>query len=91
MECVETGTPPIALAPVEPPPGELKLYDMSMNNQWVSEASEWLQTREAASRNDDAAKILKSLVPADAKKCSGHGIQITRDRANRLSLREIKS
>jgi predicted phage-related endonuclease len=90
MECVEKGTPPVAL-PAVPPPADAKLiYDMATSNQWASEADEWLDTREAASRNDDAAKILKSLVPADAKKCFGHGVQITRDRAGRLSLREHK-
>ena len=37
-----------------------------------------------------SAKILKSLVPSDAKKCFGYDVQITRDRAGRLSLRELQ-
>jgi hypothetical protein len=38
----------------------------------------------------DAAKVLKSLVPPDARKAFGYDVQITRDRAGRLSLRELQ-
>ena len=65
-----------------------KVYDMAGNNQWADSALTWLDTKEAADECKDAEKILKSLVPADAKKCHGHEIQITRDRASRLSLRK---
>jgi hypothetical protein len=34
--------------------------------------------------------MLKELVPADAKKCTGHGVFISRNRAGNLSLRELK-
>lgn len=91
MGCVEHGEPPIALEAVPAPADITKLYNMNGNNKWSSEAGEWLETREAAARNDDAKAILKSLVPADAKKCFGHGVQITRDRAGRLSLRAEKT
>jgi hypothetical protein len=90
MTFVFNREPPIILDPVPPPADAKKLYDMSTSNEWCSEAGEWLETREAASRNDDAAKILKNMVPADAKKAFGHGVSITRDRAGRLSLRKSK-
>ena len=38
----------------------------------------------------NAEKILKHLMPEDAKKALGHGVQITRDRVDRLSLRPSK-
>jgi hypothetical protein len=88
MTFVERGEPPVVLDPVPPPADAKKIYDMTGNNEWAHHGTEWLETRVAAKRNADAAAILKNMVPADAKKCVGHSIQITRDRANRLSLRE---
>ena len=58
------------------------------SNAWSAAAADWLGTREAKAKNTEAEKILKAMVPADAKKCHGHAIAITRDRAGRLSLRE---
>jgi hypothetical protein len=37
-----------------------------------------------------AEKDLKGLVPLDAVRCHGHGIEIRRDRAGRLSLKESR-
>jgi len=67
-----------------------KTYDMEGNNLWASQADLWLMTREAAQSAKDAERTLKSLVPEDARKAHGHGVQITRDRVGRLSLREAK-
>jgi predicted phage-related endonuclease len=90
MTFVAHRDPPIVLEPVPPPADASKIYDMTSNNYWSASAIHWLETRQAAHFNDEAAKILKSIVPEDAKKCFGHGVQITRDRAGRLSLREFK-
>ncbi len=90
MHCVETGRAPVALPAVPAPVDASKVYDMSLNNSWAIRAEEWLRNYDAAEIVKAAEKILKSLVPADAKKCFGHEVQITRDRAGRLSLREIK-
>jgi len=90
MACVKARRPPVALDPVPVPADVSKVYDMVGNNAWANSAVEWLATKEIADRCKDAEKILKSIVPADAKKCHGHGIQITRDRAGRLSLRETE-
>jgi len=78
------------LPAVPAPVDASKIYDMTGNNEWATHADEWLVGKPIADRVRDAEKILKSLVPADAKKCSGHLVQITRDRAGRLSLREEK-
>jgi len=88
MDCVKAKRPPVALAPVAAPVDASKVYDMASNNAWASSAVDWLENRPAAEKCKDAEKVLKSLVPEDAKKCHGHNVQITRDRAGRLSLRQ---
>lgn len=90
MECVWAKRPPVALDPVPAPVEAAKVYDMTGNNLWALHAGEWLETLGAATNNKTAEKLLKAAVPADAKKCHGHNVQITRDRAGRLSLRESK-
>jgi len=87
---VEAREPPVDIdLPAIPPPA-VKEYDMSDSNVWGNHASIWRDTREAAQSNADAAKILKSLVPDDARRAFGRGVVVTRDRAGRLSLREAK-
>lgn len=89
MDCVAARRPPVALEPVAPPADATKTYDMTGNNQWASEAVIWMTTKQSAEDCKAAEKALKTIVPDDAKKCYGHDIQITRDRAGRLSLRKI--
>lgn len=88
IEHVRNGTPPVDLPAVPAPIDATAIYDMNGNNEFAHHADIWLQLRDSASAYDDAAKILKSLVPADAKKCFGYGVQITRNRAGHLALRE---
>jgi hypothetical protein len=88
MAHVRTRTSPVVLDPVPAPIDASRVYDMSEDNVWGDQAVAWLNTLMAAGENKDAEKILKSRVPEDAKKCTGHGVRITRDRAGRLSLRE---
>jgi predicted phage-related endonuclease len=88
MHCVRTRTPPVEL-PSIPSPVDAKLtYDMTGSNEWGNYAVEWISTNDAAKRNEDAGKLLKAMVPADAHKCHGHGVRITRNRVGHLSLRE---
>jgi hypothetical protein len=63
---------------------------MQGNNAWASSATIWLEHTDAAKARDEASKTLKDIVPADAKKCFGHGVIITRDRRGYLSLRAMK-
>lgn len=91
MACVKARRVPVALAPVAAPVDATKVYDMTGDNRWASYAVDWLGNKVAAEVCKEAEKLLKAIVPADAKKCHGHNIQITRDRAGRLSLREIAS
>lgn len=87
--CVESLTPPFVLPPVDAPklPATVE-YDFSTNNEWCSEAFTWRENWQAGKRASDAEKALKKLVPEDAAKCFGGGVQITRSKAGSLSLRE---
>jgi hypothetical protein len=89
MQCVWSKTPPVDIdEPVVPPvPG--KVYDMENSNAWVSEAFVWRSNVAAKKAAEAAEKELKALVPADAKKCFGADVVITRNRAGHLSLREM--
>lgn len=87
MECVRTLTLPLALTPVAAPVKAEKTYDMAGNNEWASEAVTWLTTKQAAKDFAACEKAIKSIVPADAAKCSGHGITVSRNKAGSLSIR----
>lgn len=87
MRCVQTLTPPVECAAVEPPVRPERTVSMQGSNIWASAAATWLEHRHAATIARDAEKELKGLVPADAIRCHGHGIFVSRDRAGRLSLR----
>lgn len=88
IRCVWDLRAPVVLAPVAAPVRPEKTYDMSESNSWGANAATWITTRQARKDNEAAEKELKSLVPADAERCFGHAIEIKRDRAGRLSVRE---
>ena len=88
MDCVAARREPVALPAVAAPIDASTVYDMQGDNRWASNAFDWMATKEPADKCKEAEKILKSIMPDDAKKCHGHGVQITRDRAGRLSLRK---
>jgi hypothetical protein len=90
MECVRTLTPPVVLAPVSAPVVAEKIYDMTGNNTWASEAVTWITTRQAAKDFAACEKAIKAIIPADAAKCNGHGITVSRNKAGSLSIRELK-
>ena len=90
MQCVWDRKPPVELPAVPAPIDATMIYDMSESNEWGHYANIWFELRDSAAAHDDAVKILKSLVPPDAKKAHGHGISITRSRIGHLSLREIR-
>lgn len=89
MDCVARRIVPVHLAPIAAPVIASKTYEMSGDNRWANAAATWLMTKVAAREHAEAEKELKEIVPPDAKKCTGYGVVITRDRAGRLSLREI--
>ncbi len=88
MQHVWNKVPPVDIdEPVTPPvPG--KVYSFEGNNAWAEEAFLWLENIAGKRQAEASEKTLKAMVPADAKKCEGHGVRITRDRGGRLSLRQ---
>jgi hypothetical protein len=87
---VEDGTPPHPIpcdVPTPKPVGVVE-YDMSSSNAWTMHAAEYQETVLAADRHEQARKELKLLVPADASKAHGHGIEIRRDKRGGLRFYE---
>jgi predicted phage-related endonuclease len=86
-DCVRTGKPPCAV-PSEPTPKPVGVveYDMAAlgNNAWANFAGEYLETKLAADRHETAKKEIKALVPEDASKCFGHGVEVRRDKRGAL-------
>lgn len=90
MACVWSLTPPIAQAAVTAPVKAERIVDMTGNNEFATHAVTWRENIAGKKAADAAEKALKALVPADAARCHGYGVVVSRDRANRLSLREMK-
>ena len=89
--CVETLTPPVALPPIDPPrPVAAREVDMDRSNAWASYAGAWIADREAAATFKLVEKDIKALVPEDAARAYGHGIEVKRSRNGALSIRELK-
>jgi hypothetical protein len=91
IECVRSLTPPVEFAPVVVPVRAVKVIDMTGSNQWAMLAADWRETRIAARSFEAAAKGIKDLVPNDVGRCFGHGIEVVRDKANRLSVKELRA
>lgn len=91
MEHVRNLTPPVDLDPIREPVRPFKTYDFSTNNEFVSAAADWIETRALAQKHKDADTTIKALVPADAVIVTGGGVEARRDRANRLKIVEPKS
>ena len=89
-ECVKLGMPPGPGGEPIKAPEPTRIVDMTGNNQWADAAAEWFATIEASKRADKAANMLRSLVPADVKSASGHGIALKRDKRNALRISEVK-
>lgn len=87
MESVRARTPPVELPAVPAPVDASRVYDMTGNNAWTASAVDWLANYQSAVTARAAEKALKEIVPADAKRCTGAGVRITRNRAGSLSLR----
>lgn len=88
MRHVKERIPPVSEPPIAPKFEDMVELDMRGSPRWEQMAGIWLQTYKAAHSCKDAEKGLKALMPADARRCYGFGVKLTRDRAGRLSLRE---
>lgn len=92
-ECVQTGKPPAGFEPVAPPvpQDEMRTVDMTSNNAWASWAGEYLENKKPAATFKKATEELKTLVEADVRLASGHGVQIKRAKGGSLRISEAKN
>ena len=84
---VQARTAPVVLPEVPVPPPPTRTVSMEGSNAWADSAATWLRTQADAKLCKDAEKVLKAMMPDDAKIAKGHGVVVSRDRAGRLSLR----
>lgn len=89
-ECVERDEPPGGFQPIAAPIPVETMREVSMagSNEWAWAAVEWMTKRAPAKEFEAAAKAIKALVPADAKKAHGHSIIVTRDKKGALTIKE---
>lgn len=64
--------------------------DMSKNNTWAVQASNWLMLKDQAKDFDKAGKDLKALMEPDMRRGHGSGIEIVRD-GRGLTIKELKA
>jgi predicted phage-related endonuclease len=86
--CVETGEQP-QLFGVDPPKPRIeavRVVDMSSSNAWAEFAAVFAGTRQAHLEHEQAKGELKSLMPADAKEATGHGIRAKRSKSGAVSF-----
>lgn len=91
-DCVLSGERPVP-APIPPAPKPVGVREVCLegNNAWAAAAADWREFRVAAKRHADAAVSLKSLVDGDVTRAFGHGIEIRRNKAGSLSIKEIEA
>jgi predicted phage-related endonuclease len=88
MRCVQDLVEPFVPPMIEPPVDAIKTYDMRSSNAWAEHSAIWLRDRSAAKSFEAAAAEIKALVPADAKRAFGHGIEIAKAKNGAITIRE---
>lgn len=86
--CVADLTPPCVIAPAPAPVVADKAVDMAGNNEWPGLAAQWLENKDAARAFTVAEKSIKGIVPADAKRAFGSGIEVSRAKNGNLKITE---
>lgn len=87
-ECVQTGrTPGVPeVKPNLPVLDEMRIVDMSTNNEWVDLAVTIIENKPIVDKVEKAEKDLKKLIPDDAREASGRGVKVTRSKDGKLRL-----
>jgi len=65
--------------------------DMSRDNRWPALCDEYRTLKPQAERFYEVCQELKALIPEDRRRCFGAGVQIVRDKRNRLTVKEHDS
>lgn len=61
--------------------------DMTGNNEWATLAIDLIASADAHVTYDKANKAIRTLVPANAREASGHGVSLTRNKAGSLRIK----
>jgi len=88
-ECVQNGTPPVAVeikAPVE----AIRKVDMTGHNSWADAAGDWHMHYGPAKAFEAATKRIKELVEPDVQEAFGHGIKASRSKSGSITIRKEK-
>jgi hypothetical protein len=86
--CVETGELPnlFGADPPKPRIEAVRIVDMSSSNAWAELAAVFIRTRPAHHEHEAAKTELRSLVPADARQATGHGIRAKRSKSGAINF-----
>jgi predicted phage-related endonuclease len=86
--CVENGETPRLFGVELPAPRieAVRIVDMSASNAWAEFAAAFSRTRSAHLDHEQAKAELKSLMPADAKEATGHGLRAKRSKSGAVSF-----
>ena len=90
-DCVTDLVPPVAIAPVMAPVPVVNTYDMAESNAWADKAASWVKNKAAAKAFKDTEAEIKLLVPADAVRAHGHGLNVTRAKNGAITIKAEKS
>ena len=91
---VESDTEPPDAAPAEVVPVKVSKWrtvDLSQSNAWTTAAVDWLAYKKSAGKFDKAATSLREQVEADVVRAHGKGVEVVRNRAGSLLIRELKA
>lgn len=92
MEHVWNMTQPVEMEPVELKRiSRLVDYNFTGDNRWASSAADWLAYKDHRDKFEVAEKSIKEMVPNDAASATGYGVIARRDKANRISIRDINA
>lgn len=91
MQCVWDLREPVPNPYIKPPaPVFTRTADMVGNNNWAAAAAEWIEAYPHHKVFQQAAKDIKALVPADAKKAFGYGVVVSRSKTGALTIKPEK-
>jgi hypothetical protein len=80
---------PVSNPYVKPPKPEYAgIIDMTGNNRWSDGAADWLANKTAHETYEDAAKVIKGVVPPTAKEAFGHGVRVFRSKSGSLTIKQ---
>jgi len=98
--CVQDGTPPSSAGTLVQPtaPDEWIEVDMTGSNEFATQAGIWLETKDTADKHaaadlairGDKKKKITSLVPANAKRAWGYGVECKRAKNGALTISKME-